>query len=256
MLAAVVAGCGGGGDAARTTATARDQTVTTIDAQELGRAGVLRVCATAGAAPYVTRSPRGWDGFEIAVQREIARRLELRPVFVPTTRTQLVGDLAAGRCDVAVGHLRVTYEDQRRIGVLGYVAAPLAYLVRDGVPAPAAPCPARLAVVTRTAAEEETADCPRTVEPTLAAAVRDLRSRSADVLFDDAVVARWYAQREPGLRAVPADGRTRYGIGYRKRYNSVFFAERGALLAMGDDGSFRRLMDRYGLRAARALGLP
>ena len=97
MLLAL-AGCGGDERAA----------VTTVASAELVEPGALHACA----------GPRAPD-LERALVREIGARLALEVDLSETA--DAIGGVLAGRCDVAVDRVRVTYPLQGRVSLLGYI---------------------------------------------------------------------------------------------------------------------------------------
>ncbi|MFI1618200.1 transporter substrate-binding domain-containing protein [Streptomyces lydicus] len=98
----------GPGHAAGTKASALDT---------VPRRGVLRVCTTGDYRPFSYRDPRtgGYRGVDIDMARDLAQSLDATPRYVPTTWAELVGDLAAGRCDIAMGGVSVTLPRARSV---------------------------------------------------------------------------------------------------------------------------------------------
>ncbi|AOP49079.1 transporter substrate-binding domain-containing protein [Streptomyces lydicus] len=81
------------------------------------RRGVLRVCTTGDYRPFSYRDPGtgGYRGVDIDMARDLAKSLDATPRYVPTTWAELVGDLAAGRCDIAMGGVSVTLPRARSV---------------------------------------------------------------------------------------------------------------------------------------------
>ncbi|WP_329144893.1 transporter substrate-binding domain-containing protein [Streptomyces sp. NBC_01456] len=86
------------------------------------RRGVLRVCTTGDYRPFSYRDPRtgSYRGVDIDMARDLAKSLDARPRYVATTWARLVGDLSAGRCDIAMGGVSVTLARARSV----YFSAP------------------------------------------------------------------------------------------------------------------------------------
>ena len=83
--------------------------------RSLGRAraaGVLRIGTPADYAPFSVAASGRVDGSDIALALRLATALGLQPVFVRTSWSRLLGDLADDRFDIAVGGVSVN--DQRR----------------------------------------------------------------------------------------------------------------------------------------------
>ncbi|WP_115529781.1 transporter substrate-binding domain-containing protein [Xanthomonas campestris] len=79
------------------------------------RAGVLRVCTTGDYRPYsLLRADGQFEGSDIALAQALADSLDARVQFVRTSWPQLMHDLLADRCDLAVGGISVTLQRQRQ----------------------------------------------------------------------------------------------------------------------------------------------
>ncbi|MGW3010721.1 transporter substrate-binding domain-containing protein [Streptomyces sp. NPDC001219] len=81
------------------------------------RRGVLRVCTTGDYRPFSHRDPATgtYRGVDIEMARDLAKSLDARPRYVATTWAGLVGDLSAGRCDIAMGGVSVTLPRARSV---------------------------------------------------------------------------------------------------------------------------------------------
>lgn len=77
--------------------------------------GVLRVCTTGDYRPFSHRDATtgAYTGIDISMAGDLAKSLDAKPKFVATTWAKLVDDLAAGRCDIAMGGVSVTLERAR-----------------------------------------------------------------------------------------------------------------------------------------------
>ncbi|UZJ33588.1 transporter substrate-binding domain-containing protein [Streptomyces endophytica] len=81
------------------------------------RRGVLRVCTTGDYRPFSYRDPGtgSYRGVDIDMAQDLARSLDAKPRYVPTTWAGLVGDLSAGRCDIAMGGVSITLARARAV---------------------------------------------------------------------------------------------------------------------------------------------
>ncbi|KLD70356.1 transporter substrate-binding domain-containing protein [Xanthomonas pisi] len=78
-------------------------------------AGVLRVCTTGDYRPYsLVRADGSFEGSDIALAQSLADSLGVRTSFVHTSWPQLLPDLLADRCEIAVGGISVTLQRQRQ----------------------------------------------------------------------------------------------------------------------------------------------
>jgi cyclohexadienyl dehydratase len=75
---------------------------------EVLQRGTVRVCSTGDYRPFTYRDPAGtWSGLDIDMANDMAGRLGVRVVLVPTTWASLVDDLNT-KCDVAMGGISIT----------------------------------------------------------------------------------------------------------------------------------------------------
>ncbi|MGW1837522.1 transporter substrate-binding domain-containing protein [Streptomyces sp. NPDC002067] len=81
------------------------------------RRGTLRVCTTGDYRPYTYRDPEtgAYSGIDIDMAKDLAKSLDAKPRYVASTWASLVGDLAAGRCDIAMGGVSITLPRARKV---------------------------------------------------------------------------------------------------------------------------------------------
>ncbi|MFP1625365.1 transporter substrate-binding domain-containing protein [Streptomyces sp. 5K101] len=79
--------------------------------------GVLRVCTTGDYRPFTYKDPKdgAYSGVDVDMARDLAKSLDAEPRFVDSTWARLVGDLSAGRCDIAVGGVSITLPRARQV---------------------------------------------------------------------------------------------------------------------------------------------
>ncbi|MFE3883256.1 transporter substrate-binding domain-containing protein [Streptomyces lydicus] len=89
--------------------------VSALDA--IPRRGVLRVCTTGDYRPFSHLDPKTgtYSGVDITMAGDLAKSLDATPRYVATTWAKLVGDLAVGRCDIAMGGVSVTLPRARSV---------------------------------------------------------------------------------------------------------------------------------------------
>jgi polar amino acid transport system substrate-binding protein len=99
------------------------------------QSGELKVGVSAGVSPYAFYGPDlTLDGFDVALAREIARRLALEPVIRDLAPNALPSALQSGEIDLAIGPLDATAGTQAPGPTLGpYYVARDAVLTRPGV---------------------------------------------------------------------------------------------------------------------------
>jgi len=125
LLAAgsVAAGCGGDDD----DEGARGTELETI------REGSLTVGSDIPFPPFEQGRAPNYDGFDIELVREIAKRLELRPVIRDTPFDTIFRDLAQGKFDMVASATTITDERERTVDFSNpYYDAKQSLLVRQG----------------------------------------------------------------------------------------------------------------------------
>ncbi|UYB39156.1 transporter substrate-binding domain-containing protein [Streptomyces sp. Je 1-4] len=104
-----------------TPAAAREATTASVGKQSaldtVPRRKVLRVCTTGDYRPFSHLDPATgkYSGVDIQMAGDLAKSLGARPRYVATTWAGLVGDLTAGRCDIAMGGVSVTLPRARSV---------------------------------------------------------------------------------------------------------------------------------------------
>ncbi len=218
--------------------------------------GELRIAVdpTSGA-PYFTAGVKGNVGFEADMAVAMARRLSLKPVFVPTAWRDLRSALAEGRADVAINALEVKDDAGVRFTSPYYVASQ-AILVRAGE--------TRIYEL-RDLAGKKVATTRGSVAAAILLRIRPkptsvladdtespfkaLTKKSADaVLLEAAMVRAWLKKDPKGYRLAGRPVLPRpYGAAVRRSNPRLLSALDQALGAMRKDGEHARILRSYGL---------
>lgn len=78
-------------------------------------AAQLRVCTPGDYKPFSFQKPdAGFEGIDVDLVDSLAASLGAKPVWVKTTWANLLPDLVADRCDIAVGGVSVTTDRQKK----------------------------------------------------------------------------------------------------------------------------------------------
>lgn len=76
--------------------------------------GALRVCTTGDYKPYTfKREDGGYEGIDVSLAESLAKSLNVKIDWVPTTWKTMTPDMLAGKCDIAVGGVSVSLERQK-----------------------------------------------------------------------------------------------------------------------------------------------
>ena len=93
------------------------------------KAAVLRICTPGDYRPFSFHKADGsFEGIDVDLMTGFSASLGAKPEWVKTTWANLLPDLAAGKCDIAVGGVSVTTDRQKR----AFFSAP--YMVNGKTP--------------------------------------------------------------------------------------------------------------------------
>ncbi|GAA5610124.1 ABC transporter substrate-binding protein [Streptomyces platensis] len=208
------------------------------------RRGVLRVCTTGDYRPFTHRDPATgtYSGVDIKMAGDLAKSLDATPRYVATTWARLVGDLSAGRCDIAMGGVSVTLPRARSV----YFSEP----TRTDGKTPLVRCadqdkyrtlaqidrPGTRVIVNPGGTNEEFARAhihraTLTVHPDNTTIFDEIIAGRADVMMTDAGETRYQAKIHPELCALHPD-------------KPFTFSEKAYALPRGDD-EFKAYVDQW-----------
>jgi len=189
--------------------------------------GILRVATTGDYPPFTFRAneKETFSGVDIELARDLAAALGVEAVFIHTSWPTLMGDLKAGRYDIAMGGVSRTLERQRS----GFFSIP--YLA-DGKTV-IARCkgderfvsledidrPGVRVIVNPGGTNEKYVDANiRRAEKILHLDNRTIFERvangDADLMITDRIEAQWQAAKRPGLCLPMAENLTYHEKGY------------------------------------------
>jgi polar amino acid transport system substrate-binding protein len=220
-----------------------------------------------GGAPYVFQDPMNPTqlvGFEVDLAALLAERQGRRPEAVSGPWANLLELLARGDFDVALNGI-VVADDKRRVVALSrpYFASALVVTVRrDDTSAPRnrAQLQGRvIGTLPGSLAERIAHDAGaqvRTYDGGQNDLYDDLALGRLDGVLLDAPVARYYGDLDDSLQTVSADfGVVQYAVAVRLDDGARLEAVNAALTSLQDDGSLRRLYERWGLWSAENAAL-
>jgi polar amino acid transport system substrate-binding protein len=234
--------------------------------------GELRWGADAqGGAPYVFQDPMDPNhliGFEVDLSVELARRLGVRARPIHGQWDRLLELLDRGDFDVALNGIEIA-DEKRRVCLLSrpYFVAPERLTVRRGdAAAPTTPAalrgrkvgtlPGSLAerILARAGADVRTYDGGQNE------IYEDLRLGRVDAVLLDSPAALYYGGLDDDLVDVHGDfGEVRYGIAVPLGGEALVAEIDRVLAALEQDGTLRRIYERWGLwnaETATLFGVP
>jgi ABC-type amino acid transport substrate-binding protein len=202
-------------------------------------------------------------GFEVDLMNEVARRLQLDPVFVDTRWEVILGEMQRNRYDCIVGGITITPAREKILAwSTPYMTTTLSLVVdskrmpnatslsdlRDAtVGVQAATTDYDIAIVMQRAGQIGRVR----VYPfaKIAGAMVDLAAGRIGAVMKVYPVAAWLARQTPGLRIiaqVPDDPQP-LGIGFNRDNATLLAAVNGASAGMQQDGGYQALVQRWGL---------
>ena len=79
------------------------------------KAGVLRICTPGDYKPFsFQRADGAFEGIDVDLMMSLTASLGVKPEWVKTSWSNLMPDMMAGKCDMAVGGISVTTERQKK----------------------------------------------------------------------------------------------------------------------------------------------
>ncbi|MBN8531782.1 MAG: transporter substrate-binding domain-containing protein [Alphaproteobacteria bacterium] len=173
--------------------------------------GELRIGTTGDYPPftYYDADTKSYSGSDIEVARALARKMGVRPIFVPTTWKTLSGDMEAGRFDIAVGGISVT-EARERVGMfsLPYLKDGKVAVVRckdkrrydtpEAIDRPGVRAVVNPGGTNEAFARERLSRASLRVFPDNTRIFKEIEEGRADVMITDLAEARYQASRSVG----------------------------------------------------------
>jgi ABC-type amino acid transport substrate-binding protein len=227
------------------------------------RPGQLRIGTYFVNPPFEFISKHQRVGFEVDLTNEVAKRLQLEPVFVDTRWEIILGEMQHNRYDCIVGGITITPAREKILAwstpymttTLSLVvdskrmpnATSLADLKDATVGVQAATTDYDIAIVMQRAGQVGRVR----VYPfaNIAGAMVDLAAGRIGAVMKVYPVAAWLARQTPGLRIiaqVPDDPQP-LGIGFNRNNTALLAAVNDALAGMQHDGGYQALAQRWDL---------
>jgi polar amino acid transport system substrate-binding protein len=260
-----VAGCGGGDRSSRTSAGS-----TAAAAAPLGAtAGVLKFGMNPGYPPWDEYVGNSFAGADYDIGQEIAKRMDLKPVWTQIDFGALITSLKTKRIDVILSGMSDTKERQQVVDFVDYYDTPWGLMVPKGNPkglkSLADLCGVRASAETGTAGvgflQTQNKKCKAAGKPIqistfdkVPAIQQAIRSGRTDVDLENYDALSYAAQKLGGgsvFEAVPLSElpTSPYGIGIAKGNDALLQAVKKAFQAMIDDGTYQQILKKNGITA-------
>lgn len=231
----------------------------------VAEAGAMNVGTSLQWPPYEYQDEAGNPaGFDIELVKLLAAELGIEAKITSVQFPAIIPGIQSGKFDLAVNELFDTVQRQKNVDMVDYLNVGLVVMTA-GDPAAFSPdnlCGhsiavtkgiAQIAVVERLSAECSAAGkAPLTLVemPDASQTMLAVVSRRADIMFGDVAVAQYLEKTSGKLKAVPGiipGTRGLVGMAVKKGNEEMTAALKAALEAIIADGSYKTLLEKYGL---------
>jgi len=244
LLAAVLVATGCGDDDGGSSSSGSLNTITE---------GQLRVGSDIPYAPFEFGRAPDYEGFDVDVVNEIAKRLDLKAEFVKTPFDPIFRNLAQGRFDMVASAASITPEREQTIDFSEpYFPADQSLMVKRGSDIKTTEDVAGK----RVGAQVGTTGADYAKDKTDAATVRTydliddafkaLQAGQVDAVLNDFPVSKYAERSKPELQVVQriATGEE-YGLGFNKNDTKLRTEVNKALNEMKDDGTYTKIYKKW-----------
>ncbi|MGH3695212.1 MAG: ABC transporter substrate-binding protein [Pseudonocardiaceae bacterium] len=276
VLVAVLAGCTGTGGTAPSQdggstaipSVARDATLAAEVPPAVASDGILVIGTDATYPPNEFTAPDGQAiiGLDVDLGTAIAQKLGLTARFVNGSFDGLIPGLSAGRYELLMSSFTINSDRLQKVHMVSYFSAGTALAVPKGNPDQLSVdklCGRTVAVQKGTIQVEDltarSATCTQAGQPEITVrqfqnqtdATLALTAQRADAMLADSPVADYAAQQTRGQLEVVGQpyAAAPYGVVVPKNSAQYPQAVLGALRAIIEDGTYRRILQKWGARS-------
>jgi polar amino acid transport system substrate-binding protein len=246
-LVLFVAACGDDDDETTTGTTATAGAVETIES------GVLTVGSDIPYEPFEFGRAPDYEGIDIDLSREIAKRLDLELKVVDTSFDTIFRDVAAGKFDMVASSTTITPERQKEVDFSdSYFLADQSLMVKKGSDIQTIDDVSGQVV----GAQKGTTGADFANEETDAKTVRTygeiddafnaLQAGQVEAVINDCAISKFAEKSKPELEVVellPTD--EEYGFAFKKGSDALIGQVNGALGELKDDGTYDEIVNKY-----------
>jgi ABC-type amino acid transport substrate-binding protein len=215
--------------------------------------GELRVGSDIPYPPFEFGRAPDYEGFDVDIVNEVAKRLDLEPKFVKTPFDPIFRNLAQGRFDMVASSTTITPERERTVDFSDpYFPANQSLMVKRGsdIKTEGDLAGKRVAAQLGTtgadyAKKEVDAETVRTYD-LVDDAFKALQADQVDAVIADFPVTKYAERSKPDLVVVRAiETGEEYGLGFAKESTALRERVNTALQEMKDDGTYTKIYKKW-----------
>lgn len=266
-VALALAACGSDDGGASAAEESADSKLASMVPQEIRDAGVLKIATSLDYPPFDFQSESGEPtGVDVEAITAVAAKLGLEPDFTNMAFASIIPAVKSGRFHVGMNGIYDLPERQREVTFVDYYQSANVLLVPKGNPGGVTaddPCGAAIALAAGSAeiavVDEMSAACTsdglpaidRQVFPDTAAQLLALRSGRADAVVTEFATANYLVDTEKRYDVASGviPGGPPAGLVVNRDSRELAEALRAGLQATMDDGTFKKIMAKYGLES-------
>jgi ABC-type amino acid transport substrate-binding protein len=215
--------------------------------------GELRVGSDIPYPPFEFGRAPDYEGFDVDIVNEVAKRIDLEPKFVKTPFDPIFRNLAQGRFDMVASSTTITPERERTVDFSDpYFPANQSLMVKRGsdIKTDGDLAGKRVAAQLGTtgadyAKKEVDAETVRTYD-LVDDAFKALQADQVDAVIADFPVTKYAERSKPDLVVVQTiETGEEYGLGFAKESTELRERVNKALQDMKDDGTYTRIYKKW-----------
>ena len=260
-------GTGSGGNAATTAAVAVDQALAAKVPDTIKSDGKLVIGTDSTYAPseFLDADGKTVVGFEIDLFNAVAAKLGLKAEYQSAKFGDIIPGIESGKYEIGVSSFTVNDERKQQVNMVSYFNAGTQWATKKGNPSgvqPDAACGKKVAVQTNTVQDTEDLakrlkDCQAAGKPAITVdryqdqgqATAAVVTGKDDAMLADSPVVAYAVKQSGGQLEALGDIYDSAPYGYVLDKSQAAFADavRGAVQALIDDGSYQKVLDKWGV---------
>lgn len=260
----VAAGCGSDGSSKKDSSGTDSSSSSGISTPApLKAGGDFVICTDVPYPPAEYLEGTKFVGYEIDIMRDVAKRLDTKPVFEKTLFDAIIPSLQAKKCDAIISSMNITPEREKQVAFTEYLTIGQSLMVKAGNTKDVGTLDdlggmsvaVQVGTTLKAALDAKSKELTNTggkkidvqTFPDAGAAAAALATSKVDVFFADSPVVADYVNKQPDQFAFagePIDPLA-VGIAVRPADKELHDAITDAIYAMYEDGAMHKLLEQW-----------